>query len=546
MATSPGASRIGGPETVGGLLGEAAADGGRGLAFVFPERKAEWTYAAFAREVDRAARGLLALQVKPGETIAVVAPNLPEWIVLEFASARVGAVLAGVNPGLTARELEAALRVANPSVLASGRGDRGPDPTRAVRELAAGAAFEKLRHVIAFGEASLPGSMSWQRLLHEGDEADPAEVRRREAAVKPDDVALVLFTSGSTGDPKGVLLTHRSVTRNARDLAALGRFGPADRLLVHVPLYHCFGCVVSVLGTVASRGTAIVVSWFDAPYSLSVLARHRCTLVHGVPTMFAQMLAVEGRERLDLDAIRAGIIAGAPVPKDLARRVARELPCPGLGAAYGLTEASPGVTANPPDSPEEERFETVGRPMPGVTVRIVDPATGKDVAPGSAGELLVSGYNVMKGYRSDPAATAAAIPGDGFLRTGDLAARDGADGPIRILGRLKDIIIRGGENVAPAEIESILREHPDVLDAQIVGVPHDTLGEEIAAAVRLRPGAALDAVAMRAFVRDRLAAFKVPAHVLSYEGEFPVGGTGKVKKPAVRLWVLERLAPAGS
>jgi len=534
------------PATASGLLRRAARRDPKGLALVFPERQPapglSLSFAELDREVDRAARGLVALQVRAGETIAIVAPNVPEWVVLQFAAARVGATLAAVNPGLTAREMEAALRVADPAVLVAGKAARGPDPTPAVRSLAAKSPFPRLRHAIAIGEAALPGALSWQRLLLEGDDADPAEAKRREEAVRADDVALLLFTSGSTGEPKGVLLAHGSVCRNANDFTAIGEFGPRDRLLVQVPFFHCFGCVVSTLGSVACGAANVVTSWFDPPFSLSVAARHKCTLMHGVPTMFSKLLEVKGREQLDLDALRAGIVGGAPAPPALMRRIATELAVPLVAVGYGLTEASPALTANPPSAPESERIEAAGRALPGVELRIVDPATGRDLPDGEAGELWARGYNVMKGYKDDAAATAKALDRAGWLRTGDLATRD-STGVVRIRGRLKDLVIRGGENVSPAEVEAALREHPDVLDAQVVGVPDATLGEEVAAAVRYRPGAKPDPAALAAFARERLAPFKVPRHVLAFEGDFPASGTGKVRKADVREWVVARLAP---
>lgn len=531
--------------TMSAALRRAARRDPKGSAFVFPERKAAFTFAELDREVDRAARGLVALQVRPGETIAVVAPNVPEWVVLQFAAARVGALLAAVNPGLTAREAESALRVADPALLVAGKGERGPDPLPALRALAAKSAFANLRHAIAIGEASLPGAISWSRLLLEGDDADPAETRRREDAVKASDAALVLFTSGSTGEPKGVVLAHGSVTRNAADFTALGGFGPGDRLLVQVPFFHCFGCVVSTLGSVSCGASAVVVSWFDPPFSLSVAARHKCTLIHGVPTMFSRLLEVKGREMLDLDALRAGIVGGAPAPPALMRRIAKELAVPGIAVGYGLTETSPALTANLPGAPEEERFESAGRAMPGVELRVVDPKTRRDLPAGEPGLLLARGYNVMKGYRGDAAGTAAVLDRAGWLDTGDLATMD-ASGLVRIRGRLKDLVIRGGENVSPAEVEAALREHPEVLDAQVVGVPHETLGEEVVAALRFRSAARPDDAALAAFARERLAAFKVPAFFLAFEGEFPASGSGKVRKADVREWAVARLARGGS
>jgi fatty-acyl-CoA synthase len=358
------------------------------------------------------------------------------------------------------------------------------------------------------------------------------------------DLLNIQYTSGTTGSPKGVMLSHANVLHSGRALSALLRTSPADRLAMIVPLFHCFGCVVCVLGAYVRGATLLSIPQFEPGAALALLEEERATIVHGVPTMFSAMLNHPDLPRRNITTLRTGLMAGAPCPVPLMEAVEEKLRCKGITVTYGLTEASPGVSGSPPDAPRDVRCGTIGAPLPGVETRVVDPATQQELPDGQAGELWVRGGNVMVGYHDEPAATARAVTPAGWLRTGDLCLR-GADGHLRIVGRLKDIIIRGGENIAPAEIENVLREHPDVADAAVVGVADEHFGEIIGAAIVLRRGARLDPAGYARHLDGRLAAFKVPTLWKAFE-QLPLTGSGKVQKFRLREMFGDAIRADGS
>ena len=535
-------------------------------AFAHGDDAVRLSFAELDSRVDQLARGLMGLGVEAGEHVALWAPNLPDWVPLEFALARIGAVLVTVNTALAADEVAYVLRQSKARTIIHGARHGQHEASAALDTLferddpgVAGVAnrvwmparpgemppvgirpidSEKLRGpILSLGEVVDMGR-------HIGDD----EFAARQAAVAPDDVVNIQYTSGTTGFPKGVMLTHRNLLSNGCALADSLEMTADDRVALIVPLFHCFGCVVCVLGAYTHGAALCCIPAFEPGAALRLLAEERISIVNGVPTMFNAMLHDPARELYTFPALRTGIVAGAPCPVPLMQEIDTLLGCHGIGVAYGLTEASPGVTGPDPHAPLEKRATTCGRLIRDVEVRFVDPATGAVLdgaggltgdgagtgAEGEAcdGEVQVRGPGIMAGYHDDPEGTAAALTEDGWLRTGDLG-RLGPDGFLRITGRSKDIIIRGGENIAPAEIESLLRSHTDVVDAAVVGVPDEHFGEEVAAGVILKAGRPFDPQDLADSLAGHIAKFKVPRRWKVF-GEFPLTGSGKVKKFELR------------
>lgn len=517
------------------------------LAKMLPEREAlvyshsgqRWTFRALEDEVRLVARGLVAHGVQPGDRVAVWATNVPEWIVLQFALAKIGAILVTVNTALRGHEIEYLLRQSETSTLITIAGFRSVNYLAELRAIGAMGPDhirrERLPHLqrVVFVGTDCPGDLiPYQNLHAAATDVPEAALDALESAIAVDDVINMQFTSGTTGFPKGVMLSSRNILNNGYWLGEGLGFTPDDRLCLCVPLFHCFGCVIGVLGAYTHGACLCAVEWFDPRRVLETIERERCTALYGVPTMFLAELEVPDFERFDLSSLRTGIMAGALCPEPLMRKVIDKMHLPEMTIAYGLTETSPGLTQTPRDASLEERTQTVGRVLPETEVRIVDPATGDDVAPGERGELWARGYMVMRGYYKMPEQTAAAITPDGWLRSGDQASVD-AHGKVRITGRIKDVIIRGGENVAPKEIEDVLRMHDAVLDVSVYGISCGFFGEQVAAAVRVRPGATIDALEVMEFCEKRLARFKVPRHVRFVES-FPMTASGKIQKFKLR------------
>jgi fatty-acyl-CoA synthase len=494
--------------TQGALLEALARERPDACAVEHPVLGVATTYSGLDAWSRRLAKGLVALGVAHGDRVAVWATNVPDWIAFQFAIARIGAVLVTANPQLTGPEMAYVLRQSRAETLIAQR-----------EFLARAGAAIDVPHVVAIEHLG--------PFVAAGEPVTDAEVDARCAATRPQDAANIQYTSGTTGFPKGVVLTHRNVVENAYTMARLLDVKAGERLLLAVPLFHCFGCVIVLLGAFTHAATVVAFEKFEPA---AVLDRWNVDLVYGVPTMYRALLdhpTSASRPR----RARAGLMAGAPCPAPLMRRVIDEM-CPGIVVAYGLTEASPSCTSGRPNDPLDVRCETAGRAIDGVEVRVVDPETGVERATGDVGEIEVRGPNVMRGYFDDPAATSSAISPDGRLRTGDLGTLD-ASGLLRIVGRLKEMIQRGGENVYPAEVEDALRAHPCVADAAVVGVPNEFWGEEVAAAVIRRPGAAVEAAELLAFLETRLAKFKRPTRV-AFVASFPTTASGKVQKFKLR------------
>ena len=524
--------------TIGAALRRAAKRQPDREALVFSQAGFRATYAEYDARVDEVARSLLALNIRRGDHIAVWATNWPEWTLLFMAASRIGAVLVTVNPAYRTHELAYALRQSDTKALFLIDRFKSSDyfeMVGKVRDDLPGLSF-----VVSMKAEAPPGVLSWPHFLAMGKTVPTADVRRRETRLSPDDPINLQYTSGTTGFPKGVLLTHRSLLLNAYHIGQRQRLGPEDRVCVPVPFYHCFGIVIGTLCCVVHECAMLIPSeYFGAREVLDCVEAERATALYGVPTMFVAELEDDTFAGRDLTSLRTGVMAGSPCPIEVMNRVVHDMGAREMTIAYGLTEASPVITQTDADDPVELRVSTVGRPLPGVEVRIVDPVRDAVLGDGVQGELQARGHNVMLGYYDMPEATAAAIVDDGWLRTGDLAVRE-PDGTYRITGRIKDMIIRGGENIYPREIEEFLYTHPAVESAQVVGVPDPRFGEEVCAWIKLRRGASVEEEAIRRFCKERLAYFKVPRYV-TFVDEFPLTVTGKVQKFRIREIAIQQL-----
>lgn len=500
-------------------------------ALVFPQLGYRRSYAEFAADVRQAARALLALGIAPGESVGIWAANAPPWVIVQFAAATVGAVLVNINPAYRAHELRYVLDQADITTMFLTDCVKSSNYFAILAEVRP--QTPTLRRAISIKSTAPADVLGWDAFLAGAANVSEPAVQAREGAVEAGDVVSVQYTSGTTGFPKGAMLTHRNLLMNAYYVGERQRFTPADRLAIPVPLYHCFGSVMGTLACVI-HGAAMVfpAESFDALATLEAVAGERCTAIYGVPTMFIAELSHPRCAELDISTLRTGVMAGSPCPIEVMRAVVERMGAREMTIAYGLTEASPVITQTEPDDDLAHRVGTVGRALPGVEVRIVRPGTLDDLADGTAGELLARGHGIMKGYYHKEAETAAAITADGWLRSGDLAVRT-ADGYYRITGRIKDLIIRGGENIAPREIEELLYAHPSIAEVQVVGLPDERLGEEVSAWLRLKPGAVVTAAEVQAYCRERIAHYKVPRYVVFVE-EYPTTVTGKVQKYRLR------------
>ena len=537
--------------TIGQVLHQTAERFGDLDALVCPHANLRLSWAEMNQAVSRIARGLLALGLQRGDHFGVWSTNWPEWVLLQFATARVGVVLVTINPAYRAGELEFALAQSEVRGLAlidrfrSSHYDEmldeicpelkssAPGQLRSER-------FPNLQWLVRLRGAEHPSMLSWRDLERAGDSLPLAELEQRERQLDPNDPINLQYTSGTTGRPKGALLTHRNLLLNAYSAADCQRFDERDRICIPVPLYHCFGCVLGSLSA-ATCGAAMIFpdETFGAAATLDALESERCTAIYGVPTMFIAELEHASFPSRNLSSLRTGIMAGSPCPLELMKRVATDMHASEITIGYGQTEASPLVTMTRTDDPIEKRVSTVGRPIPGVEVRIIDPVTRANLPDGVAGELCSRGHHVMLGYFNMPDQSAEAIDADGWLHSGDIALRQ-PDGYFRITGRLKDMIIRGGENIAPREIEELLYQHPAVQDVQVVGVPDRRFGEEVLACIKLRSGQTASTQEIQQFCHSRLAHFKTPRYVQFVES-FPTTVTGKIQKYKIREQAIQDL-----
>ncbi len=529
--------------TVDGVLRAAAEEHPTRPALVVTHQSLRFTYAELDREVERVARGLIACGLEVGERIGIWAPNCAEWVLTMFAAARAGLALVNLNPAYRTMELAFALRLVGCRALVFAPRFKSSDYAGMLRalipELAEAApgrllctGFPDLRLLIQLGTDPLPGTLSFADLGAAGHGLDETVLKSIEARADPDDVYNIQFTSGTTGTPKGAALTHFNIVNNGFFVGEGMRLSAADSVCIPVPLYHCFGMVLGVLAAM-THGASSVLSGdaFEPLTVLEAVAKERCTALHGVPTMFIAELGHPRFGEFDLSSLRTGIMAGSPCPTAVMRKVVAEMHMPEVTICYGMTETSPVSFQSQPDDPLERRVGTVGRVHPYVQVKIID-AGGHVVPRGVAGELLTRGYSVMRGYWNDAERTRDVIDAGGWMHTGDLGVIDD-HGYCNIVGRVKDMIIRGGENISPREIEEFLYLHPAVCDVAVVGVPDPKYGEEVCACIRLRSGMMASEDEIREFCRNRIAHYKVPRYVRFVES-FPLTISGKVQKYLIR------------
>lgn len=492
-----------------------------------------WTYGELNAEIDCVARALMASHVKRGDRVGIWAPNCPEWTILQYATAKIGAILVAINPAYRTHELSYVLRHSGTRLLVSATAFKTSDYRSMVGEV--GSQAPDLAEVVFLGTGD------WEGLRDRAYQVSGEELRSRMATLRPTDPINIQYTSGTTGSPKGATLSHRNILNNGYFVTELIKLGPGDRLCIPVPFYHCFGMVMGNLGCTTHGATMVIpAAGFDPAATLAAVEKERCTGLYGVPTMFIALLGHPTLGDRDVSSLCTGIMAGATCPVEVMNRCVDELNMSEVAIAYGMTETSPVSCQTLIDDDLNRRTATVGRVHPHVEIKIIDPGTGNVVKRGQPGELCTRGYSVMLGYWADDDRTREAVDDDGWMHTGDLAVmRD--DGYCSIVGRITDIVIRGGENVYPREIEEFLYTHPDVDDVQVIGVPDDKYGEEICAWIKMRPGCRpLDADAVRAFCAGKLAHYKIPRYVHIVE-EFPMTVTGKVRKADMRAETIRLL-----
>jgi fatty-acyl-CoA synthase len=490
-----------------------------------------WTYTELAADVDALALGLLEMGIAKGDRVGIWAPNCAEWILTQYATAKIGAILVNINPAYRTRELEFVLNQSGSTLLVAAEKLKTSDY--------AGMIAEVRPRCPALATVVLLGSPQWQALLETGRRLDRGALDAIE--LDTDDPINIQYTSGTTGFPKGATLSHHNILNNGFFVGELCNYTEADRICIPVPFYHCFGMVMGNLAA-TSHGACMVIPApaFDPVATLQTVQAERCTSLYGVPTMFIAELSTPDFADYDLSSLRTGIMAGSPCPVEVMKQVIERMSMTEVSICYGMTETSPVSTQTRADDSLDRRVSTVGRVGPHLEVKVVDPETGRTVPRGAPGELCTRGYSVMLGYWEQPEKTAEAVDAAHWMHTGDLAVMD-ADGYLAITGRIKDMVIRGGENVYPREIEEFLYTHPDILDAQVIGVPDAKYGEELMVWVRLRPGApALTAESLREFCRGQLAHYKIPRYVHIVD-EFPMTVTGKVRKVEMRERAVEIL-----
>lgn len=536
--------------TIGGMLDHITGLYPDNDALIYGDRGLRYTYREFRKKCDDLGKGLMALGVKRGEHMAIWATNVPEWVVTQFGSAKVGAVLVTVNTNYKLFELEYLLKQSDTTTLLLTPGTRETNYIEMIYQICPelyhcqpgrlnSKKLPMLKNVVLIGNQRHPGMYSWEDVIELGETISDQELKARQASLDPDDVANMQYTSGTTGFPKGVMLTHTNLVGNATSISECLNFGPADRLCIPVPFFHCFGCVLGTLTCAVSGATMVPLETFNPTRVLETVEAERCTAVHGVPTMFITELEILNKQNYDVSSLRTGIMAGSPCPIEIMKAVVNRMGMKEIVITYGQTEAAPGITMTRTSDPIETRVATVGKALPGVEVKVVDPATGEEVPVGQQGEICARGYNVMKGYYKMPEATGAAIDREGWLHTGDLGIMD-EKGYFRITGRLKDMIIRGGENIYPREIEEFLYTHPKVKDVQVVGIPSEKYGEEVMAFICLKEGEEASSEEIREYCAGKIARYKIPQYVQFIQA-YPTTANGKVQKYRLREQAIRDL-----
>ncbi|WP_185184390.1 AMP-binding protein [Bacillus subtilis] len=534
--------------TIGRLLEQTAEAHPDREAVVYPDLNIRYTYAQFDNLCRQTAKGLMRMGIGKGDHVAIWASNIPEWLAVQFATAKIGAVLVTVNTNYQAHELDYLLKQSDAAALIimdSYRGTSYPDIVNSLipelQEAMPGQLkserYPFLRTLIYIGNKRLPGLYHWDDIERLAKTVTDAELEERMNSQNKDDVINMQYTSGTTGFPKGVMLTHFNVINNAANIAECMVLTSQDRMCIPVPFFHCFGCVLGVLACVSVGAAMIPVQEFDPVTVLKTVEKEKCTALHGVPTMFIAELHHPDFDAYDLSTLRTGIMAGSPCPSEVMKAVIERMGMKDITIAYGQTEASPVITQTRANDSFIRRVETTGRALPHTEVKIVEPGTCQEVQRGMQGELCTRGYHVMKGYYKDKEATRKAINHDEWLFTGDLAVMD-EDGYCRITGRLKDMLIRGGENIYPREIEEFLYRHPAVLDVQVVGVPDAKFGEEAAAWIKLKDGKSVSPDELKAYCKGKIARHKIPRYVI-FTDDYPMTASGKIQKYKLREKTIE-------
>jgi fatty-acyl-CoA synthase len=540
--------------TVGGLLSIVAERRPDHDALVYADRGLRYSYREFDEVVERCARALMTLGLRKGDHVAVWGQNVPEWVTLQFATGKVGAVLVTINPAYRSRELRYVLEQSDAAALFLTEGVKDVDfveilsgAAPGIEETATGEELSVeglpfLKHVVLMADEEVAGRTphltSWGDFLARSEEVSAEALEERKAWLDADEVINMQYTSGTTGFPKGVQLTHANIVKNAFHIGECMKLGPEDRVCIPVPFFHCFGCVLGTLNTVTHEATMVPVETFDPLAVLKAVHEERCTALLGVPTMFIAELEHEDFEDYDTSSLRTGIMAGSPCPIEVMKQVVDVMGADEITIAYGQTESSPVITQTRTDDSLERRVSTVGCKLPDVEVKLVSVETGEEVGPGEQGDLCTRGYHVMKGYYKMDEKTAEVIDEDGWLHTGDLAVMD-EDGYFKITGRAKDMIIRGGENVYPREIEEFLYTHPEISDVQVFGVPDERYGESVATAIKKRPDSSLTEEDVQEFCRENIARYKIPQYV-DFVEDYPMTASGKIQKYKLREAAVAR------
>ena len=538
-------------ETIGSYFDKIANLHSTNSALVVRHQGINWTYGELQARVDQLAMGLIHLGIEPGDRVGIWGPNSSEWVLVQLATAKIGAIMVCINPAYRLYELEYALNKVECKTLITDVSFKTSDYLGMINTLAPelesshpgqleAKKLPYLKHVIRMGSDNTPGMYNFDAVCAAGTDDDQATMDALQGRLQPDDAINIQFTSGTTGNPKGATLSHCNILNNGFLTGLAMQLGPEDKLCIPVPLYHCFGMVLSVLACVSHGATMVFPGpAFDPEETLKSVDNEGCTALHGVPTMFITELDHPRFSDYDLSTLRTGIMAGAPCPVEVMKRVLSEMHMDDILIAYGQTELSPINNMTLPNDTLERRTETVGRAMPWVEIKVVD-ETGRVVPVGQKGEICTRGYSVMQGYWNDEERTAETIDSAGWLHSGDIATMDEA-GYVRIVGRIKDMIIRGGENIYPREVEEFLYQHPAISEVQVFGVPDEKMGEEVCAWIQLNDGFDLSDEDVKAYCRDQITHFKIPRHI-RFVTEYPMTVTGKIRKFVMRDEMLTQLS----